>query len=243
AVLESLVWVGLATVLAGTAGVLASRDLGAFTAYLTIVSVGLMLVGVGLFTPEGTSAALFYLVQSALLLAGLFLLREVVAGERAQAADCFTRGPRLARAAILPALFWLFAAAAVGLPPLTGFFGKLMLLRSAEDSVVQLVIWSVVLVSSLLLTLSAANAGSAMFWDRTPRSEPVDSSRAATPIAPVVIAAALQFVLVLGAEPLRAYTAATALELHAADGYRAAVLGSRAHSKADAALMGTEISP
>lgn len=226
---DALLWVGLCTLALGTAGVLASRDLGRFAGYLTISSVGLMLAGVGLFTPAGTSAALFYLVQSAISLAGLFLLRELVAAERLQVADRFEPGPPLTRSSLLPTLYWLLIAAAVGLPPLTGFMGKIMLLRSSADTPIAGWIWVSVLVSSLLLILAAASAGSQVFWAVRESETRARASRL-PPATPAAIAVALQFVLVIAAEPLRAYTEAAASELHTGERYRAAVLGQRAAS-------------
>ena len=221
-----LLWIGLATVTLGACGVLASRDLGRFNAFLTITSVGLIVTGVGTLTPAGANAALFYLVQSTLVIAALFLLRERVAAERGEITDRFLRAPAPAARAIVPALYWVLAAAAVGMPPLTGFFGKLMLLESTASMPAFPAVWAIVLGSSLILTFAAAIAGSQLFWHTRPAQAAPSPPQPASPLLPATIAVVLQFALMIGAEPLRAYTEQTAIDLYNGTGYREAVFAA-----------------
>ena len=72
----------VATAIVGALGAFAAQSLGTMTAYLTLVSVGTSLIGVGVSSTAGLSAALYYLVHSTLVLAGLFLLAESTAAQR-----------------------------------------------------------------------------------------------------------------------------------------------------------------
>ena len=56
------------------------------------------------------------------------------------------------------------AIAMAGLPPLSGFIGKLLILDAARDSTLSVWIWTVILVSSLISILGFARAGSIVFW-------------------------------------------------------------------------------
>jgi len=63
----------VATAIVGALGAVAAPSLGMMTAYLTLTSVGTLLIAVGASAESGLSAALYYLVHSTLVVAGLFL--------------------------------------------------------------------------------------------------------------------------------------------------------------------------
>jgi multicomponent K+:H+ antiporter subunit D len=65
-------------------------------------------------------------------------------------------------------LFLLGAMAIVGLPPLSGFIGKLMILEASRGAAAAPWIWSVVLGATLVMMLGFARAGSAVFWNVDP---------------------------------------------------------------------------
>jgi multicomponent K+:H+ antiporter subunit D len=222
---EGILWAGLFTVAFGSFGVLASRDLGRFASYLAVVSTGTMLAAIGLFSPDGTSAALFYMVQSTFMLAGFFLLRELLAFERHDAADRFVPGPDLRRNVLLPLMFWILTAAAVGLPPFAGFIGKLLVLESAIGTPDKtFAVWIAVLVASLVLLAAAARAGLQIFWATT-RNGAVAREGGPEPWSAALVVV-MQVVLIVVAQPLREFTDAAARQLHEISGYRAAILAT-----------------
>jgi multicomponent K+:H+ antiporter subunit D len=216
---------GLITLGLGTLGALAASNLGRLAAYLTLSSVGTLLAAVGLFTPQALSSALFYLVHSTLVTAGLFLLWERVAIERGLAADRFQRGPRLGRPLLLAGTYAFLAAAAVGLPPFSGFLGKVMILESAREADAVVPVWGMVLVTGFLTLFAVARAGSRLFWDIS--REPPSASQAASPAqaAPLLALVAALAGLVVLAAPFKAFTDQTARELFNAERYAATVLG------------------
>ncbi len=69
-----LFWVGLATLAAGTVGMLSARRLPRFVAYSVVVSSGLLLSALGLGLEEVTAPALFYLGTSVLTTGTFFML-------------------------------------------------------------------------------------------------------------------------------------------------------------------------
>ena len=122
------------TLAVGMIGVLASRNLTALAAYALIGSVGTLLVAVGMFTETGTAAALYYMAHSTLAAGALFLLADLVARRRGGAGDRLVAAPPFAQLDLLAGLFFLAAIASVGLPPLSGFIGKLLILRPCSMS-------------------------------------------------------------------------------------------------------------
>jgi multicomponent K+:H+ antiporter subunit D len=154
----------LATVVFGALGVLGARSLRTGTAWLVLFSVGTLAVAVGLFSERGYAAAVFYMVHSTLASAALFLVADLVARQRPAAADSLDLREPVLQAALLGTLFVTGAAVMAGLPPLTGFAGKIMVLSAAGAHDLAGLTWSVLLASSLVVIVGLARAGSALFW-------------------------------------------------------------------------------
>ena len=218
---------GLATGLLAVCGVLSARTLPRLVAWLTVASVGTVLAGVGLFSQAGLSAALYYMVHSTLVVAALFLLAELLAAQRGDAADRIEPGPPLAQPALLGLLMLLAAASAAGLPPLPGFIGKLMVLQASSGIASQPWVWGVVLAVGFLTLLGLARAGSVLFWSERPELAGSGTPAGASPrmlAAPVALLGAGVLMSVL-AGPLTRYTDAAAAQLADRRSYVQAVLG------------------
>ena len=155
---------GLATIVLGAIGVMASQDFRRLIANLVLVSVGTLVALVAVNTPETAAAALYYTVHSTLVTGALFLVADLIANQRGKAADRLVSGRRVAQPVLLGVMFMLCALTVAGLPPFSGFIGKLMLLQAVEQPVQQLWLWSVVLISSLVVIVGLSRAGSTLFW-------------------------------------------------------------------------------
>ena len=134
-------------------------------AWLTVASVGTILAAIGLFSAAAWSAALYYMANSTLVIAGLFLLSELVASQRGEWPTGWSRraGRRSPRCSGLMLL--LAAASVAGLPPLPGFIGKLMLLEASRGTPGWSAVWAVVLGVGFLTLIGLARAGSILFWN------------------------------------------------------------------------------
>ena len=159
-----LVPLALATLIAGMLGALAARSLGQQTAYLVVASVGTLLLAFGLGDREALAAGLYYLPHSTFAAATLFLLIDTIARGRGPLTDRFVPGPEIPRAPLVGGLFFLCAILLAGLPPLSGFLAKFLLLRAALDHPAWPWILATVLVASLLALIALARAGSLLFF-------------------------------------------------------------------------------
>jgi multicomponent K+:H+ antiporter subunit D len=213
----------LVTLWAGMLGVMASRALRELVSYLLIASVGTLLLAFSLFSEGAITAGLYYLAHSTLVTAGLFLLLESVAAQRGTLGTRLISGPRLRQPQLLGLGFLIGAAALVGLPPLAGFVGKMMLLQSATDSVAQSWVFATVLGSALLGLIGSSRAGTIVFWsgDEPPADRRPARSGALLPAFALIGSSAA---LTLGAAPVVEYTRATAAQLLQPAGYIEAVL-------------------
>ena len=218
--------VALLTTVLGVLGALAARSLSRLVSYLTVASVGTILAGVGLFTPAALSAALYYTVHSTLVIAGLFLLVELVAAQRGDAEDRLTPASAVGQPVLLGLMTLLGAASVAGLPPLPGFLGKLMILQSAAATPAHTVVWAVVLGSGFLTLLGLARAGSILFWNVLP-GEPTGAPSGSSwrLLSATLGLMALSLVLAAAASPLKHYLDATAAQLADRSAYARAVLG------------------
>ncbi len=215
----------LATSVIGVLGALAARTLERLVAWLTVASVGTVLVAVGLFSDLAWGAALYYMANSTLVVASMFLLAELVAAQRGDAAARLEPASPVSQPVLLGLMMLLAGASAAGLPPLPGFVGKLMLLEASSTHAWQVAVWVVVLGVGFLSLVGLARAGSILFWhvrDEEPGTDPGDSPKLITATLALLATTVAMSVF---AAPISDYTAAAARQLVDREGYARAVLG------------------
>jgi multicomponent K+:H+ antiporter subunit D len=217
----------LATLLLGLLGALAARGLREQAAWLVIASVGTLLAAFGLGSPAGLAAGLYYLPHSTFAAAALFLLADRIGAGRGPLGDRFEPGPAMAGAAWLGGLYFVAAILLAGLPPLSGFVGKFLLLRAALGHPAWPWLLAVVLAGGLIAVIALARSGSLLFF----RAQPVEDGPAPAPgqvpVAPAVGLLALGLALTVAAGPLHGMASAIAEQLLQPHLYVHAVLGGR----------------
>jgi multicomponent K+:H+ antiporter subunit D len=220
----------LGTLAIGTIGALGAQRLATMTAYLTVASVGTMLTAFAAGGAEGLAAALYYAAHSTIVIAILFLVGDLLGRERGAVGDALHMGPALTRAALLGLLFLMAGATVAGLPPSSGFIGKLMVLQSVRGTGEAAAIWAVVLVTSLLMVIASVRAGSIVLWSvgRRAAGQPAGGARAGE-WAALILLVGCSLALIVGAGPAHTFTTRAAEQLHARELYVDAVLaGGRA---------------
>jgi multicomponent K+:H+ antiporter subunit D len=223
----------LASSLIAVLGALAARTLPHLVAWLTIASVGTILATVGLFTAAAWSAALYYMAQSTLVIAALFLLSELVGAQRGEVGMRLESAGPVAQPALLGTMMLLLAASVIGLPPLPGFMGKLMILQAASGPAMPW-LWGVVLMVGFLSLLGLARAGAILFWAVEPgRQGGTSGASRQLLLAPVGLLAAV-VLMAAAAGPLKQFTDAAAIQLLDRDAAARAVLGDSPGSGAQA---------
>ncbi|MGP9814276.1 monovalent cation/H+ antiporter subunit D [Rhodopseudomonas sp. NSM] len=202
----------LATLALGAVGVLASPTLLGLVCFSIVWSMGSLLLALGLFDASGLSAGLYYLLHSTLSGAALFLLADLVIAQRGRLADRLVAAPRLAHADLLAGLFFVAAIAMTGMPPLSGFLGKLLILDASWHGPLAVTSWVILLGTSLLVIVGFARAGSALFWKIAERPpQPVDPAPSiALPVAVIAGLLGATALLSVFAGPITRELAATA---------------------------------
>lgn len=225
----------LVTLTLGMIGVLAARRMGQLAGFAVIGSMGLLLSTIALFTPAALSAALYYLLHSTIAGAVLFLIAEVLARHRHNQEDALSVAPRFAQQALLAGAFFIAAIAATGMPPLSGFIGKLLVLDAARANTQVVWIWSLILATSLIAIIGFGRAGSTVFWKSTAASTyfPDTGNRHVLSFIAIGLLLGGTLGLTLFAGPLTAYLDTTAEQIFATHHYIDAVLGSTSTGETD----------
>jgi multicomponent K+:H+ antiporter subunit D len=247
---EVLIAGGMATVAFGFLGVLASQGLGRMAAHLVLVSSGTVLAAGGFVLAGGgaqiLAAALFYLLSSTLAISALFLLIEPMSREDggiaallALTADAYgldereeDRQPEVGLAipgtlTVLGLSFGACVIALAGLPPLSGFIGKIGILQGllAEGSATPALSWAFVallILSGFATLVGLVRVGIQTFW----AAEGEPPRVLALEIAPVVALIGLLIVLTIKADVTLGYMRDTAEAALQPSIYAEGVLGA-----------------
>jgi multicomponent Na+:H+ antiporter subunit D len=175
--------------LVGILGAVAQSDLRRMLSFTLVSHIGYMVFGIALGTAAGLAGAIFYVVHHIAIQTTLFLVAGLV--ERQGGTTSIDKLGGLARRApLLAVLFFVPAMNLAGIPPLSGFIGKLGLLQAgvAEGSAAALTLVVGGVVTSLLTLLAVARVWTRAFW-RSPSQSPAEdtagAAAAATPAATV----------------------------------------------------------
>ncbi|MEU8608620.1 Na+/H+ antiporter subunit D [Actinoplanes sp. NPDC048791] len=222
----------LLTMIVGILGAVAQSDIKRLLSFTLVSHIGYMLFGIGLATDAGLSGAIFYVVHHIIIQTTLFLAAGLI--ERRGGTTTLDRLGGLARLApVLGVLFFLPALNLAGIPPFSGFLGKLGLLQAgvAADGVLAWLLVGGSVVTSLLTLYAIGRVWNLAFW-RTPREqEPTAASPVTGRVLPRLMVGATLALVVLGtgltvvSGPLFDVTSRAAAELRDREPYVRAVFG------------------
>jgi multicomponent K+:H+ antiporter subunit D len=260
-----LIYGGMATIVCAAIAILAAQRLERMASLSILVSAGILLSTIGFAQPNLVGAALFYLFSSTLALSALFLLAELIERSRSaneilleDEAELLPRpleslhppkGTNLdddQKAVVGQVIPWTmaflglsFIACAlliIGMPPLSGFIGKLGLidallnpsgLGNSGDTPISNAAWGLLvllIVSGLASLIAFSRLGIQRFWKPAERPSPLLRRLECVPIFALL---GLSIALTFKADPLLRYTQAAADALYNPQQYVMAVLDTR----------------
>ncbi|GAB4099607.1 Na+/H+ antiporter subunit D [Sinomonas halotolerans] len=243
-----LMVVALATMLVGILGALAQTDLKRLLSFTLVSHIGYMVFGLAMSTVLGLAAAVYYVAHHITVQTSLFLVAGLI--ERRAGSSSHDRVAGLARLSpLLALLYFLPAMNLSGIPPLSGFLGKLGLLQAGVElgTAPALVLVAAGVLVSLLTLLAMARVWNRVFW-RSPEDaedpDPALLAPASATALPHTMVGATAGLVVLGlaltvfAGPLFRLAERSAGAMLERTAYISAVLGPDAAAAAarDAAL-------
>ncbi len=158
---------GLITSVYGVIGAIGAERLRRFVGFMILSSIGTLLIAISLFNTLAWAAALYYLVHSTLIGAVFYLVAGWITSQRGAFKDHFQVSPQMKQHKILSFVFLLIALIMAGLPPFSGFLGKVFILQATAGSPHQGLIIATLLIVSLLSILAFTRIGFILFWRAT----------------------------------------------------------------------------
>jgi multicomponent Na+:H+ antiporter subunit D len=177
------------TMVVGVLGAMAQDDMKRILSFHIISQIGYMLLGLGLYTVSGIAAAIFFMIHQIPVKTAMFLVNGLVEAVTGTAA-LHSLGGLLRRSPLIAAMFLAGALSLAGIPPLSGFFGKVALIEAGFAREAWVVTGVSIAVSALTL-LSMTKIWAGVFWGEPAEDPPLASARGTGPLkAPALMNAA-----------------------------------------------------
>ncbi len=163
---EALGWIAAATMLFGVLGAAYHWDMRRILAFHIVSQIGYILLGIALASEAGQAATLFYTLHHIVVKANLFLIAAII-WRLTGSYDLRRIGGLYRVRPWLGLLFLIPALSLVGIPPLSGFWAKLLVLQEAMAQ--GRVAWTVIaLLVSVLTLYSMMKIWMEAFWKAHP---------------------------------------------------------------------------
>lgn len=178
---DLLMWVALLTMLVGILGALAQIDIKRMLSFTLISHIGYMIFGIAVGTPQALAAVVYYIAHHIVIQTSLFLVAGLI--ERRGGSTNVDRLAGMLRISPLLGVLYLIPALNLGgIPPFSGFLGKVGLLEAGIESGTWLdyLLVGVSVLVSLLTLLALARVWNRVFLRRVEDAEYPDPVLRAT---------------------------------------------------------------
>lgn len=211
------------TIIGGCIGAIAYTNIRQIVAYNVVIAVGFILIALAVMTVPAMEGAIYYLIHDIIMKALLFLLAGTMfyltGTERMDEMSGLIRN--------YPVLGWMFfitVLSVTGIPPLSGFLGKVLI---GEGAIAAQSYWllGIGFASGLVVLYSLLRIFMSCFWGETIISEEEMMPFRKSMLIPGAILVILTFAIGLGAEFLAPYVKDAAATLMQPSIYIDAVLG------------------
>jgi len=219
---ELLVWAGGISALLGVLGALAQYEMRRLLAFHSVSQVGFVVLASGLGSVAGIGGAIFFALHHSLVKSALYLVADEL--ERRNASRDLRRMDfRHAGGVPLVGCFIVAAFSLAGMPPFSGFFGKLGVFQAAFESAAW--VGLALLVAASVFTLASMLKIWSFAFQRLPGE---DSVGAGSRSGGLPLLAMIFLILGLGfaAGPVQEYSSAAAGALLDSSGYDEAVFST-----------------
>ncbi|PKM31800.1 MAG: Na+/H+ antiporter subunit D [Gammaproteobacteria bacterium HGW-Gammaproteobacteria-11] len=214
-----LLWVACATMIVGVLGAAAQTEVRRILSFHIVSQVGYMVLGLALATPLALAGAVFYLIHHIVVKANLFFVGGIAA-RMAGSERLAAMGGLYARSPLLALLFAIPALSLAGIPPLSGFWAKFVLIKASLDAGVWIAAFFALLTGVFTL-LSMSKIWNEGFLKAHPQPALLGQTGRGPTSAWVTVAALglITLVIGLGAGPVMDYAMAASTQLIEAPGY------------------------
>jgi multicomponent Na+:H+ antiporter subunit D len=216
------------TMLTGVLGAASQFNIKRILSFHIISQIGYMVMGLALFTPLAIAGGIFYIIHHIIVKANLFLIggylnRKHGSDNLGQLGGTYKTQPWLGVLFIIPA----FSLA--GFPPLSGFWGKFMVIRASLETS-HYILAATALFVGLMTIYSMTKIWSEAFWKAQPdgqTTEPLTRREHWLYLTPIVTLDTLTIIIGLAVEPLYQFANTAALQMLDSTQYVNTVMGVR----------------
>jgi multicomponent Na+:H+ antiporter subunit D len=213
------------TMLFGVFGAMVQWDIRRILAFHIVSQIGYMLLGLAIATPAALGGAIFYVVHHIIVKANLFLIAGAI-HRAAGTYDLRRAGGLMTASPMLTILFLIPALSLAGVPPLSGFWAKLLVI-DASFRHGDVALAAVALFVGLMTLFSMSKIWIEGFW--RPASAPAITRAVPIPmLAGIGLLAAATLTISVWPEPFIAYATEAAHQLVEPGDYISAVLAPAA---------------
>ncbi len=222
----ALAWLAAATMIFGVLGAVSRNFIRGILSFHILSQIGYMVLAIGLFTPYALAACIFYVIHHIIVKSTLFMVGgAVVVLNRSDNLEK-TGGLWLA-APVLGVVFLLQALSLAGLPPLSGFWGKYMIIVEGVRQG-EWVLVACALAAGILTLFSMLKIWNGPFWGTNPVAGVQADDRRWIPMTAVAAGmTVLSLGIGLGAEFFVGVAEEAARQLTDREAYIAHLLGGR----------------
>ena len=162
---QILLWVGGISIVAGAIMASIQNNIRSLLSFHIFIQVGYIIIALAFNTLAGLTAAIFFIAHNMLAKTNIFLVAGWIY-KRKGTLDLNSLNDEVKQSRIWGFLFFISAFSLVGLPPLSGFIGKYLVLKAGVDSH-HLGISMVALFIGLITLYAMVKVWMAVFW-KTP---------------------------------------------------------------------------
>lgn len=158
-------WVAALTMITGVLGAMAQKDFRKILSFHIISQIGYMIMGLVIYTPLAIAGAVFYIIHHIIVKSNLFLISGIVNSLRGSYKLGLIGGV-YKYYPFITGIFVISAFSLAGIPPLSGFWSKFILVKAGMANNEYLLV-AISLVVGLLTLFSMVKIWNQVFWEKT----------------------------------------------------------------------------
>lgn len=225
--------ISILTMLTGALGTINKRNIRRVLSYLIVCHIGYLIAGLSLYTELAFAAVVFYLIHDVIVKSNMFMITGIIVKIR-ESVDMTRLGGLLKDYPKLSILIALVFFSLVGIPPLSGFWPKILLFKESFENG-QFILLLTLILASFVTLFVVMRMWMEVFWKESPKPltddidhfAPMPLSGKIGLLSPIVFLTCVSLFIGFNANRVMKVSQKAAYELKHKEIYIEAVLGKK----------------